>query len=272
MRIKTEPKNHIKEPPRRDSKKGSDIAHIRHTDRSYLEKPQKGSALPKENLTKGPNIAYVQRTDGPYLGEPQKASENPYVIDPRPSLEEQWQLAEAEDDNYERIKEAVRQRLPRFPRDLQLHTMISECTIDAADRLLFRSRRWVPDNEPLRTRIIQETHDSYLTGHPGRNMTYAIVARQLYWPNLSDDVRRFVDNCDKCGANTVWRQRRQGLLKPLPVPSRIWKDISMDFIEKLPMSDGNTNLMVIIDRLGKGIILIPCERIDTETVISKFVD
>jgi transposase InsO family protein len=56
------------------------------------------------------------------------------------------------------------------------------------------------------------------------------------------------------------------------VPSRIWKDISVDFIEKLPISAGCSYLMVIIDRLGKGVILIPCEQVDTGTVISKFID
>jgi len=223
-----------------------------------------------------PNKVRRDYPEQPPQGRLSNTAPEPHVhathIEHLTSIGEQWRLAEAEDKNYERIKEAVRQKLPRFPQDLQLRTMVSECTIDAADRLLFRNRQWVPNSAPLRTRIIQDTHDSYLTGHPGRNMTYAIVARQLYWPNLSEDVRRFVNNCDKCGANTVWRQRRQGLLKPLPVPSRMWRDISMDFIEKLPMSDGNTNLMVIVDRLGKGIILVPCKHIDTETVISKFVD
>ena len=33
------------------------------------------------------------------------------------------------------------------------------------------------DNEPLRTRIMQETHDSVLTGHPRRNTLYALIPR-----------------------------------------------------------------------------------------------
>ena len=46
-------------------------------------------------------------------------------------------------------------------------------------------------------------------------------------------------------------------MKPLPVPSRIWQEISIDFVVELPSSQGSTTLCVITDRLGKGTILFP---------------
>jgi len=186
-------------------------------------------------------------------------------------LERQWEAAEAADEKFKELKQAVRDNLRRFPTRLKVNTSIAECDLDDQDRLRFRGRRWVPDDEPLRTRLIQGAHDSILSGHPGRDMTYAILSRTLYWPGLSDAVRRFVRNCDKCGANTVWRDRRQGLLKPLPIPERKWREISIDFIEKLPVSGGCTNLMVIVDRLGKGIILEPLEKLDTDYVARRFI-
>jgi hypothetical protein len=110
-----------------------------------------------------------------------------------------------------------------------------------------------------------------LSGHPGHNGTNVIVGRSYFWPRFSDDVRRFVQNCDNCGANTIWRDRRQGLLKPLPIPSRKWRDISMDFIDSLPSANGYKNLMVIVDRLTKGVILIPLKDLLAETVARKFI-
>jgi transposase InsO family protein len=101
---------------------------------------------------------------------------------------------------------------------------------------------------------------------------YTMIARNFYWPELSADIRRFVRNCDKCGANRVWRERRQGLLKPLPIPDRKWREIAIDFITKLPTSDGCEDIMVIGDRLGKGVIFIPCERTDSETVAQLVID
>lgn len=130
---------------------------------------------------------------------------------------------------------------------------MSECSISTADELLrFRDRIWVPSFEPLTTRIIQRTHDSVLARHPGRDETYRLVARRWYWPDMSNDVRRFVRNCDVCGNATTWRHKKLGLLKPLPVPERIWNEITIDFVSGLPLSKGCTTIQVITDRLGKG--------------------
>jgi len=187
------------------------------------------------------------------------------------TLDEHWAQVEPLDEKYSRIREAVRAGASRFPRELGIKVTISECSIEPNDRLCYRGRRWVPDIESLRTRLLQETHDTVLTGHPGRSAMYAILARRVYWPGISEDVRRFVRNCDKCSANNVWRDRRQGLLKPLPIPDRKWRYIAIDFIEALPASNGCENIMVIVDRLGKGVIPIPCEKVDTYTVAQKLI-
>ena len=69
----------------------------------------------------------------------------------------------------------------------------------------------------------------------------------------------------------AWRERRRGFLKPLPIPDRLWREISVDFITDLPESEKCTNLMVITDRLGKGIILEPMRTIEAKDVARVFL-
>lgn len=186
-------------------------------------------------------------------------------------LEQLWREAKEQDHAYQQMVESVQEERRVFPRELNIRVSISECSLSDKGELLFRGRKWVPDLEALRTRLIQAMHDSVVTGHPGKGSTSLLMARQYFWPRMMGEIRRFVRNCDTCGSNKAWRERRQGFLKPLPIPDRIWQEISMDFITDLPLSSGCTNLMVITDRLGKGVIFEALPNIEAETVARVFV-
>lgn len=161
-----------------------------------------------------------------------------------------------------------------FPTHLGLKTSLSECEIDARGALCFRKRVWIPEWEPLQTALIQRTHDSYLTGHPGRNNTLAILSRSFYWPKMSTMVRRFCRNCDVCGRSHVWRTRRQGLLLPLPIPDRFHNELSIDFMTDLPAKDKKDPryLMVITDRLLKSVTLEAMNSMSAEECADRFLN
>jgi hypothetical protein len=240
-------------------------------DKGPLEKAFPAAPLYEEEDRAPSEQAFpMAPSEVPVLHENQEADEEEEPAQ-RPELDLLWERAEQEDPVYEKAAEAVREGRRLFPSDLQLKVSIAECALSTRGKLMFRGRRWVPDNEELRTKLIQEVHDSKACGHPGRDNCSAILARRFFWPKMSQDVRRFVRNCDACGRNKAWRDRRQGFLKPLPIPERIWQEISIDFIVDLPESKGCTNLVVITDRLGKGVIFDGLPNIQADTVAEWFV-
>ena len=145
----------------------------------------------------------------------------------------------------------------KLPKEWGLPIMISECFVNAAHRLRWRGRIWIPAFEPLRTRLIQSIHNSPLSGHLSRESTRELLAREYTWPGMTQDVHRFVRNCNTCGKSKIWREQKHRLLKPLPIPERIWSELSVDFIIGLAPSKDCTSIMIVTDRLSKSIIVVP---------------
>lgn len=191
-----------------------------------------------------------------------------------PELQMLWDRGAIEDESFVIIYDALRNEERSFPLQLShLKVSISECDFDERGALRFRKRVWIPQWEPLQTALIQKTHDSHVTGHPGRDSTLAILSRNFFWPGASSMVRTFCRNCDVCGRSHVWRERRKGLLLPLPIPERFHSELSIDFMTDLPAkSKGDPRfLMVITDRLLKSVTLEAMTSMKAEDCAEVFV-
>ena len=70
-------------------------------------------------------------------------------------LQELWQEAQQRDTTYHKISEALQKEEKQVAADTHVKTSLSECHLDERGLLCFRKRIWIPESEPLRTRIIQ---------------------------------------------------------------------------------------------------------------------
>lgn len=115
----------------------------------------------------------------------------------------------------------------------------------------------------MRSEVLQWAHASLPSGHPGTTRTCKLVQRKFWWPKLQRDVRAFVSACPVCAQCKESRTHPHGLLHPLPIPRRPWSHISLDFVTGLPPSQGNTVILVVVDRFSKTCHLLPMPKLPT---------
>ncbi|KAA8534676.1 hypothetical protein F0562_032193 [Nyssa sinensis] len=126
------------------------------------------------------------------------------------------------------------------------------------DGLLYhRNRLVISPNSPLKSTLLAEFHDSKFGGHSSILGTFKRLSQSFYWPSMKNDIKSYVAACDMCQRNKHETQSPAGLLQPLPIPTQVWEDISLDFIDGLPPSFGHNSIMVVVDRLTKYAHFIP---------------
>ncbi|GJP71568.1 hypothetical protein CLOP_g2389 [Closterium sp. NIES-67] len=69
---------------------------------------------------------------------------------------------------------------------------------------------------------------------------------------MADDVQKFVTSCATCQRMKSSKQKKTGLLQPLPIPEQPWQVVSLDFISGLPTTtSGHDAILVVIDKFSK---------------------
>ncbi|GJP30143.1 hypothetical protein CLOM_g22614 [Closterium sp. NIES-68] len=103
--------------------------------------------------------------------------------------------------------------------------------------------------------------------------TMKTLQRNYYWPNMADDVRKYVSSCNACQIMKSSHQRAAALLQPLDPPERPWQHVTMDYVTGLPAGpSGNDAILVVVDRLTKMEHFIACQhKITAEQTAQLFI-
>jgi hypothetical protein len=115
----------------------------------------------------------------------------------------------------------------------------------------------IANSSTLQTKLIAAFHSSAIGVHSGTKATYQRLKNHFAWKGMKQSVEEFIKQCPVCQQAKHSHQHPLGLLQPLPIPKGVWMDLSMDFIEGLPKSQGYSVILVVVDRLTKFAHFIP---------------
>jgi hypothetical protein len=136
-------------------------------------------------------------------------------------------------------------------------------------------RRVVMGDLTYRRKVVHDHHDLPAYGHPGISRTTALTECHYWWPRMRQEIRDYVGGCADCQRNKVNTQARKAPLAPIfPNPEAMpFETVAMDFIVKLPLSNGFDSILTITDHdCTKAAIFIPCnETITAEGVAELYL-
>jgi hypothetical protein len=165
-----------------------------------------------------------------------------------------------------------------YTNDVEMQQLLQQLTIASPDAkgfalehglIKYKGRLIIGDNLALQTKLLAAMHDSAVGGHSGIQATYQRTKKLYYWPRLKLAVELFVKQCSICQHTKHSNLKPAGLLQPLPPPKGAWQDITMDFIDGLPIFDGASVILVIVDRLTKYAHFLPLKHPYTAKSVAK---
>ncbi|WVZ76926.1 hypothetical protein U9M48_024844 [Paspalum notatum var. saurae] len=119
---------------------------------------------------------------------------------------------------------------------------------DVDGLLLFKGRALVPDESVLWPQLLEAAH---AIGHEGAEKSLHPFRASFYNSSAHHLIREFFRGCLVCQRNKTEHLHPAGLLQPLPVPSEVWSDIAMDFVEGFPKVGGKSVVLTVVDRFSK---------------------
>ena len=140
------------------------------------------------------------------------------------------------------------------------------------DLLIRDNQLWVPDNKGLKLRAIKKIYDQLAVGHPGVEKMLSMICCHYYWPCMQQTLEQYVWNCHVCRRAKVVHNTNNSLFQLLPVPKKLWVDVTMNIVMGLSKchiyGQIYNAIFMVIDWLLKEKHYISCSE-DNESTLAK---
>ena len=119
--------------------------------------------------------------------------------------------------------------------------------------------------------MLQKIHDQSFISHLDNKRTVDLVQRFYYWSDHWATIRQYIWNCHVCQRSKACKDNINELLHSLSISQKCWKDIAINFIIELSLSESYNVICIIIYHLIKKRHYVFChwkdENISVEEII-----
>ncbi len=167
------------------------------------------------------------------------------------------------DENCTLLREAIARDEAQYE-----DTKLRNCRVQ--NEILYRDDLlWVLFDEHLQMKLIRKVHDQSSIDHFEILKTMKAIRRYYYWFSMQKTIDRYIQNCYICQRSKALWDKFNELLHSLLIFEQQWKNIVMNFIIDLSLSEGKNVILTVICRLSKKQHYISCSTDDEEITAEK---
>ncbi len=152
---------------------------------------------------------------------------------------------------------------------LKLHsTELKHCKI--VDDVLFRKDLlWISEN--MHTKLLKKIHDQSFFSHSDNRRTIDLVQRFYYWSDHQATIWCYIQNYHVCQRSKTFKDSINELLHSLSISQKRWKNIAMNFITELFLSEDYNVICTIICHLIKKHHYVLCHWEDESISVEEMI-
>ncbi len=138
------------------------------------------------------------------------------------------------------------------------------------DDVLFRKDLlWVSEN--MHTKLLKKIHDQSFISYSDNRKTINLVQRFYYWSDHRATIKRYIQNCHVYQQSKISRNNINELLHSLSISQKRWKNIAMNFITELFLSEDYNVICTIICWLIKKHHYVFCHWEDDDISVEEMI-
>ena len=144
---------------------------------------------------------------------------------------------------------------------------------DQTLRHIYNGRALICIPEPLRPMVIRDCHDATTAAHRGITNTVKDITQRFWWPQITQDVAKYVARCPQCLRHKPPPRHTQQPMQRRPIPTHTWQRVHLDvWSPGLPASrSGKTSVVAFIDSFSKYLIAVPTKDHTAQTCVNVFL-